>query len=296
MENNTPNQNPEQKARDIIDLQLKACGWTVQDTKKINLHAGIGVAVREFQTDAGPADYVLFVNGKPCGVIEAKREEEGHRLSVHEDQTENYAHAKLKHLKNEPLPFTYISTGEVTSFTDFTDPKPRSRPVFTFHRPETISGWLKNDKSLRKRLQNLPELHTSDYYRVVNAFNFYSLLGLLPEFNITGKNCSIKFDLLGNFKMDDYKATLSATRIDAHDTCVGYSYAIWPDVGDELLDLRHVSNFSSIQSLNYDGNALTLFDEALIGYYKYNIKGVGENNSRGYIQINYLDVRMGLTV
>jgi type I restriction enzyme R subunit len=160
MDNDTPNRNPEQKARDIIDRQLAACGWIVQDIKRINLSAGIGVAVREFQTDVGPADYVLFVDKKPCGVIEAKREEEGHRLSVHEDQTENYAHAKLKHLNNEPLPFAYISTGEVTSFTDFTDPKPRSRPVFTFHRPETISGWLKNGKSLRTRLHDLPELKT----------------------------------------------------------------------------------------------------------------------------------------
>jgi type I restriction enzyme, R subunit len=67
------NQNPEQIARDHIDRQLLACGWIVQDIKKINLHAGIGVAIREYQTDVGPADYVLFVDGKPCGVIEAKK-------------------------------------------------------------------------------------------------------------------------------------------------------------------------------------------------------------------------------
>ena len=71
-----PNQNPEQIARDQIDKQLTACGWLIQSIKKINLHVGIGVAVKEFQTDVGPADYVLFVDGKPCGVIEAKKEEE----------------------------------------------------------------------------------------------------------------------------------------------------------------------------------------------------------------------------
>jgi len=59
-----PNQNPEQIARDSIDKQLSACGWIIQDVKKINLHAGIGVAVREYHTDVGPADYVLFVEGK----------------------------------------------------------------------------------------------------------------------------------------------------------------------------------------------------------------------------------------
>ncbi len=154
------NQNPEQIARDNIDKQLTACGWVIQSIKQVNLNAGIGVAVKEYLTDVGPADYVLFVEGKPCGVIEAKREEEGHRINVHERQGEEYANAKLKHLKNEPLPFVYISTGEVTRFTDFTDPKPRAREVFSFHRPETLKDWVKRDKSLRKRLLDLPSLQT----------------------------------------------------------------------------------------------------------------------------------------
>lgn len=154
------NQNPEQIARDNIDKQLTACGWVIQSIKQINLNAGTGVAVKEYLTDVGPADYVLFVDGKPCGVIEAKREEEGHRMTVHEGQGEDYANAKLKHLKNEPLPFVYISTGEVTRFTDFTDPKPRAREVFSFHRPETLRDWVKRDKSLRRRLLDLPALHT----------------------------------------------------------------------------------------------------------------------------------------
>lgn len=152
------NQNPEQIARDNIDKQLTACGWVIQSIKQINLNAGIGVAVKEYLTDVGPADYVLFVDGKPCGVIEAKREEEGHRMTLHEGQGEDYANAKLKHLKNEPLPFVYISTGEVTRFTDFTDPKPRAREVFSFHRPETLRDWVKRDKSLRRRLLDLPAL------------------------------------------------------------------------------------------------------------------------------------------
>jgi len=101
------NQNPEQIARDQIDKQLTACGWTIQSVMKVNLHVGIGVAVKEYLTDVGPADYVLFVEGKPCGVIEAKKEE-GHKLNVHENQSEGYAAAKLKHLNNRLLPFAYI--------------------------------------------------------------------------------------------------------------------------------------------------------------------------------------------
>ena len=166
------NQNPEQIARDNIDKQLTACGWIIQSIKQVNLNAGIGVAVKEYLTDVGPADYVLFVEGKPCGVIEAKREEEGHRMNVHEGQGEEYANAKLKHLKNEPLPYVYISTGEVTRFTDFTDPKPRAREVFSFHRPETLRDWVKRDKSLRKRLLDLPALQTQGLRDCqINAIN-----------------------------------------------------------------------------------------------------------------------------
>ncbi|MFZ1320846.1 MAG: DEAD/DEAH box helicase family protein, partial [Ignavibacteria bacterium] len=135
-----------------------ACGWIIQDKNRINLNANTGIAIKEYLTDSGPADYVLFVEGKPCGIIEAKREEEGHRLSVHEDQTEQYAESKLKHLNNDPLPYTYQSTGQITRFTDFNDPKPRSREVFSFHRPETFREWMKEGSSLRKRLQDLPTL------------------------------------------------------------------------------------------------------------------------------------------
>ncbi len=133
------NQNPEQFARDKIDSALLQSGWLVQSYKQKNIAAGLGVAIREYATDTGPADYILFVDKKPVGVIEAKREEEGVRLTVHEDQSSEYAVAKLKYIINsQPLPFVYESTGELTRFTDYRDPKPRSRPVFTFHRPETF--------------------------------------------------------------------------------------------------------------------------------------------------------------
>ena len=107
------NQNPEQHARDRIDAQLRAAGWAVQ--KKIDFSAGAGQAVREWHTDVGPADYVLFVDRKAVGVIEAKREEEGQRLTAHETQTEGYAAARLKWVNSkEPLPFLYEATGILT--------------------------------------------------------------------------------------------------------------------------------------------------------------------------------------
>lgn len=149
------NQNPEQIARDEIDAQLTRCGWIVQNNNRIDFNAGIGIAVREYQTEIGPADYVLFINRIPVGIIEAKREEEGQRLSVHEEQAYMYANAKLKYINNTPLPFIYISNGKKTNFTDCRDAKPRAREVFTFHRPETLDEWWKKTKSLRNALLDL---------------------------------------------------------------------------------------------------------------------------------------------
>ena len=79
---NSPiNQDPEQIARDKIDKQLIAAGWAIQDKHQINWSASQGIAVREYQTSSGPADYVLFVDHKPVGVIEAKKEDEGYRIT-----------------------------------------------------------------------------------------------------------------------------------------------------------------------------------------------------------------------
>jgi len=196
------NQTPEQLARDEIDRQLIACGWIIQDKSAINLAAGMGVAVREYQTDVGSADYVLFVNKKPIGIIEAKREEEAVHFSVHEDQSEGYASAKLKYLDNEKLPFVYESTGQVTRFTDFRDPKPRSRPVFTFHRPETFFEWLREDpaagkanKSLRARFHNIPVLpeyglrdcQVNAIHNLENSFKHYHPKALIQMATGSGK-------------------------------------------------------------------------------------------------------------
>ena len=146
MEDNI-NQNPEQRARDNIDNMLAQAGWLVQSKNAVNLAAGPGIAVKEYSTDSGPADYVLFVDRKPIGVIEAKKESEGIHLTQVEDQTKRYASGKLKYLNNEPLPFAYESTGAITRFTDYRDPKPRSRPVFSFHKPATLQDWLSKERN-----------------------------------------------------------------------------------------------------------------------------------------------------
>ena len=155
------NQNPEQRARDEIDALLEKAGWVVQDKKKIDFSASLGVAVREYQTDVGLADYVLFVYKQAVGVIEAKPESWGERITTVEEQSQGYANATLKWVNNSAaLRFVYESTGVITRFTDGWDPHPRSREVFNFHRPETLAKWMREAKSLRGRLQDLPSLKT----------------------------------------------------------------------------------------------------------------------------------------
>jgi len=159
--NDIPNQNPEQRARDQIDRQLTAAGWVVQDKKSFNFNAGPGIAVREYQTDVGPADYVLFVNKQAVGVIEAKPEDWGHKITTVEEQSQGYANATLKWVNNQiPLRFVYESTGVITRFTDGCDPAPRSREVFNFHRPDTLAEWLNQQGTLRAHLQQMPPLNT----------------------------------------------------------------------------------------------------------------------------------------
>jgi len=154
------NQSPEQIARDQIDKRLRASGWHVQDKEALDFNVGLGVAVREYQTEKGPADYVLFVDRQAIGVVEAKPDSWGVRLTSVEEQSEGYAKAKLKWVANSaPLPFVYESTAQITRFTNGCDPSPRSREVFTFHRPETLKAWADAPSSFRTGIAALPELN-----------------------------------------------------------------------------------------------------------------------------------------
>jgi type I restriction enzyme R subunit len=134
---------PEQEARQKIDQLLQAAGWAVQDFKAANIHAARGIALREFPLPGyGFADYLLYVDGRAAGVIEAKKV--GVTLTGVEIQAERYTKGLPASLPawHNPLPFSYQSTGIETRFTSGLDPDPRSRPAFAFHRPETLAGWL----------------------------------------------------------------------------------------------------------------------------------------------------------
>ena len=149
---------PEEKARKEIDRQLKMTGWEVQDYNELNLGARPGVAVREFPLQSGYADYLLFEDRKPVGVLEAKPQ--GTTLSGIAEQSEKYLASIPQSLPNVPSPprFAYESTGVETYFRDLADPDPRSRRVFAFHQPQTLSSWLADEDTLRGRLKKMPPL------------------------------------------------------------------------------------------------------------------------------------------
>jgi type I restriction enzyme R subunit len=135
----------EQAARQTIDKLLAQAGWAVQDFKQADIHAARGVAIREFVLNEGHgfADYLLYVDGKAAGVIEAKKE--GATLTGVEIQSARYAQGLPGTLPawRRPLPFVYESTGAETHFTNGLDPEPRARNVFAFHQPGTLAEWLK---------------------------------------------------------------------------------------------------------------------------------------------------------
>lgn len=87
---------PEEESRQEIDRLLESAGWVIQDRNAFNRNAALGVAVREFQLPAGPCDYLLFVEGKAAGVIEAKKS--GVTLSGVAEQSAKYTVSLPEHL------------------------------------------------------------------------------------------------------------------------------------------------------------------------------------------------------
>jgi len=148
--------SPEQRAREQIDTQLAACGWVVQNYKQYNPSAGRGIALREVPLKSGSCDYLLLVDRNAVGVVEAKKE--GTRLSGVAEQSAYYAvnlPDMIQSSASASLPFLYETTGIETFFRDARDPEPRSRRVYTFHRPETLAEWMSEADTLRRRLSNM---------------------------------------------------------------------------------------------------------------------------------------------
>jgi type I restriction enzyme R subunit len=165
--------NPEEQARVLIDEQLVAAGWVVQDREAIDLVNHVGVAAREVIMEkwAGRADYVLYLNRKMVGVIEAKPQ--GTTLMAVQWQSHRYSkgltetQSKSAVLVDGELPFIYEASGSETNFTNVYDPEPRARHIFNFQKPETLARIIRESETQEKatwrgRVQSLPDTEGYD--------------------------------------------------------------------------------------------------------------------------------------
>ncbi|MET3176010.1 UNVERIFIED_ORG: type I restriction enzyme R subunit [Arthrobacter sp. UYCu721] len=159
----------EARARVLIDAQLEAAGWKVQDRKGLNLLAGDGIAVREVSMadGHGRADYLLLVGRRPVGVIEAKPV--GSALSGVEWQSAMYATGLPTGFKpavtvSDRLPFVFEASGSETHFTNGYDPDPRARKIFAFPMPSTLGRFIRDAEenlarpTWRAKVQVMPPL------------------------------------------------------------------------------------------------------------------------------------------
>lgn len=164
---------PEEKARCVIDNKLCQSGWVIQDLKRLNLTASLGVAVREFPTSTGEVDYALFVDGKPVGVVEAKQSQAGQSITDVEVQSGRYANSTFKWVKNDyTIRFAYEATDKLIRFTDYKDIKYRSRTVFSFHRPETLFDLIQQPDTIRNNMKQFPLLDVKGFRKCqINAIN-----------------------------------------------------------------------------------------------------------------------------
>lgn len=164
---------PEEKARCVIDDKLCQSGWAIQDLKRLNLTASLGVAVREFPTSTGEVDYALFVDGKPVGVVEAKQSQAGQSITDVEVQSGRYANSTFKWVKNDyTIRFAYEATDKLIRFTDYKDIKYRSRTVFSFHRPETLFDLIQQPDTIRNNMKQFPLLDVKGFRKCqINAIN-----------------------------------------------------------------------------------------------------------------------------
>ncbi|WP_237770179.1 type I restriction endonuclease subunit R [Ornithinimicrobium sp. CNJ-824] len=154
----------------LIDRQLTDAGWSVQDKKDLNLFAANGIACREavMKQGHGRADYLLYVDKKVVGVIEAKPE--GTTLSGIEWQSAMYAaglsaEAQLRSVTVDGrLPFVFEASGSETHFTNGYDPHPRARRVFNIPKPVTLAQIIRDAEAdpehptWRAKVRHLPPL------------------------------------------------------------------------------------------------------------------------------------------
>ncbi|MDD7610996.1 MAG: DEAD/DEAH box helicase family protein [Spirochaetales bacterium] len=138
---------PEQKARVKIDDLLVKAGWTVVARDEFVPSAINAQAVKENLMKGNlEADYILYLDGKAIGVLEAKREENKLGLEVAE-QAQNYSGILPDWVAvwKNPLPFIFMSNGNLLLFKDMREDKPSYKVLKEMYSPKQIVQLAGND-------------------------------------------------------------------------------------------------------------------------------------------------------
>ncbi len=146
----------------LIDPQLQTVGWRVTPySPNLDLTNCEPLAIEEYPTDNGPADYALCAEGKILGIVEAKKLTLGPQNVL--TQAERYSRGVTSNPFNfdgQHVPFLYSTNGEVIWHHDIRQPLNRSRRIARFHTPDALRERLaaELDQSLQA-LAALPNDH-----------------------------------------------------------------------------------------------------------------------------------------
>jgi len=133
---NSEGESRTRKAR--IDPILDALDWTKSDVPSQGPYR-----IEEYETDNGPADYALCVDGRVLGIVEAKRLSLGPQNAL--TQAERYSRGATANPFNFAgfhVPFLYSTNGEVIWFHDVRHTLNTSRKVSCFHSPAALVDML----------------------------------------------------------------------------------------------------------------------------------------------------------
>ena len=126
---------------------LRAAGWTIVPfSPTLRLPVNENLAIEEYLTANGPADYVLCIDGEIVGVVEAKKVTLGPQNVL--TQSERYSrglNGTRYNFDGRYVPFLYSTNGEVIWFHDVRHQLSRSRKITDFHTPAALAELLERD-------------------------------------------------------------------------------------------------------------------------------------------------------
>lgn len=138
--------NEAQTRKQYIDEALKQNGWSTIVPYKEGV-AYLNEVVEEYPTASGPADYVLFSDGKPIAVVEGKK------VAVNPQNVLQQAQRYSRDYQNSPfsfneykVPFCFSTNGKVIWYQDVRHPLNRSREIARFFTPQALQELLEKDE------------------------------------------------------------------------------------------------------------------------------------------------------